>query len=85
MDAVIQHELSVTDMNRGMSVERYSNILAAELRFTNEFLPPLWRLALIPRLLARALKHLIVTSDKRLAGRMAIAACTQFSACLFRR
>jgi GT2 family glycosyltransferase len=85
MDAVIQHELSVTDMNRGMSVERYSNILAAELHFANEFLPLSWRLALVPRLLARALKHLIATSDKRLAARMAIAACTQLSTCLFRR
>jgi glycosyltransferase involved in cell wall biosynthesis len=74
---VLQHELSVADMNRGLSVERYKNVLRAERQFTNGYLPQIWRLALIPRLLARALKHLVVTHDKRLGFLMAASAATQ--------
>jgi GT2 family glycosyltransferase len=82
-DSVIQHELSVADMNHSMmSVERYQNILTAERRFTNGYLPPLWRLVLVPRLLARAVKHLMLTDDKRLAGCMANAALVQLASML---
>jgi hypothetical protein len=65
-----------------MSVERYQNILTAERRFTNGYLPPLWRLVLVPRLLARAVKHLMLTDDKRLAGCMANAALVQLASML---
>ena len=73
----LQHDLSVANMNNGLSVQRYKNVLAAERRFTNNFLPPLWRFVLVPRLLARALKHLILTHDKRLGFSMIGAAAAQ--------
>lgn len=73
----LQHDLSVANMNNSLSVQRYKNVLAAERRFTNNFLPPLWRFVLVPRLLARALKHLILTHDKRLGFLMIGAAAAQ--------
>jgi GT2 family glycosyltransferase len=79
-DMELRHDLSVADMNRGLNVQRYNNVLTAERRFTNLYLPPLWRIVLIPRLLARAFKHLIFTHDKRLARSMAAAAATQLIA-----
>jgi Glycosyl transferase family 2 len=78
--AVVQHDLSVFNMNNGMTVQRYKNVLFAERQFTNDYLTPLWRGVLIPRLLARALKHLIVTNDKRLALLMVTAAGAQLAA-----
>jgi len=75
---VLEHDLSVANMNRGVTAQRYKNVLAAERRFTNNFLPPLWRFVLVPRLLARALKHLILTHDKQLGRLMVGAAITQF-------
>jgi GT2 family glycosyltransferase len=79
-DVVLQHELSVANMNRGLTVQRYKNVLGAERQFTNGHLPVLWRLVLVPRLLARALKHLAVTRDKRLAFLMIAAAAIQVAA-----
>ncbi len=76
-DVVLQHDLSVSNMNAGLTVERYRNVLIAERRFTNDHLPLLWRVVLVPRLLARALKHLILTSNKRLGALMVIAAAEQ--------
>jgi GT2 family glycosyltransferase len=78
---VLQHDLSVANMNSGgLSVQRYKNVLAAERRFTNNFLPPLWRFILVPRLLARAVKHLVLTHNKRLGCLMVGAAATQLLA-----
>ena len=76
---VLQHELSVANMNKGLTVQRYKNVLSAERQFTNSYLPPLWRLALVPRLLARALKHLVITRDKRLGLLMAVSAVVQMA------
>ena len=74
---VLQHELSVSNMDRGLTVKRYKNVLTAEREFTNHYLPMLWRYVLVPRLLARAFKHLILTRNKRLGLLMAAAAAAQ--------
>jgi GT2 family glycosyltransferase len=74
---VLQHELSVSNMNNGLSVKRYQNVLKAEREFTNRYLPTLWRYALVPRLFARSLKHLIMTRNKRLGLLMAAAGAEQ--------
>jgi GT2 family glycosyltransferase len=74
---VLQHELSVSNMDGGLTVKRYKNVLRAEREFTNRYLPSLWRYVLVPRLLARALKHLIATRNKRLGLLMVAAAATQ--------
>jgi GT2 family glycosyltransferase len=74
----LQHDLSVANMNSGLTAQRYKNVLAAERCFTNHFLPLPWRLVLVPRLLARGLKHLILTHDKQLGRLMFGAAVTQF-------
>jgi GT2 family glycosyltransferase len=74
---VLQHDLSVANMNEGMTVQRYRNVLRAERQFTNAYLPPLWRLALIPRLVLRAMKHLVRTREKRIALLMAAGATEQ--------
>jgi len=74
---VLQHELSVSNMDSGLTVKRYKNVLRAEREFTNHYLPTLWRYALVPRLLARALKHLIMTRNKRLGLLMAAGAAAQ--------
>jgi GT2 family glycosyltransferase len=76
---VLQHELSVANMNKGLSAQRYRNVLRAERQFTNGYLPPLWRLVLVPRLLLRALKHLVMTRDKRLGFLMVAGAATQMA------
>jgi hypothetical protein len=78
--AVLQHELSVANMDKGLSVQRYKNVLSAERQFTNTYLPLLWRLALVPRLLARAFKHLVITQDKRLGFLMVVGAAEQTAA-----
>jgi GT2 family glycosyltransferase len=77
---VLQHELSVANMNKGLSVQRYNNVLRAERQFTNDYLPPLWRVALVPRLLMRAMKHLVITRDKRLGFLMVKGAAMQVAA-----
>jgi GT2 family glycosyltransferase len=74
---VLQHDLSVANMNNGISEERYNNVLTAERQFTNKFLPPLSRLVLVPRLVVRGLKHLILTKDKRLSYLMVRSAASQ--------
>jgi Glycosyl transferase family 2 len=75
--SVLQHELSVANMNRGLTVQRYKNVLSAERQFTNCYLPLLWRWALVPRILARALKHLVITRNKRLGLLMVAGAAMQ--------
>jgi GT2 family glycosyltransferase len=77
---VLQHELSVSNMDNGLTVNRYKNVLKAEREFTNRYLPTSWRYALVPRLIARSLKHLIVTRNKRLGLLMAAAATQQVHA-----
>jgi GT2 family glycosyltransferase len=79
---VLQHDLSVANMNKGLSVQRYKNVLWAERQFTNDYLPPLWRVALVPRLLMRALKHFVLTRDKRLGLLMVGGAAMQMAALL---
>jgi GT2 family glycosyltransferase len=74
---ILQHELSVSNMDSGLTVERYKNVLRAEREFTNHYLPKLWRYVLVPRLLARASKHLIMTRNKRLGLLMVAAAAAQ--------
>jgi hypothetical protein len=76
---VVQHELSVANMDKGLTVQRYRNVLSAERQFTNNYLPPLWRFALVPRLLARGLKHLVITRDKRLGFLMVAGAAAQMA------
>jgi GT2 family glycosyltransferase len=75
-EMVLEHDLSVANMNR-VSIARYRGVLAAELRFTNGYLTVPWRLMIVPRLLARAMKHLLFTRDKRLSASMAMAAVSQ--------
>jgi GT2 family glycosyltransferase len=75
----LQHDLSVANMNKGMTLQRYRNVLGAERKFTNTYLPPLWRFALVPRLVARALKNLLVTRDKRLGLLMIAGAAKQMA------
>ena len=74
---VVQHDLSVANMNKGLTVQRYKNVLRAERQFTNSYLPILWRFALVPRLLARAIKHFVITRDKRLGFLMLVGAAAQ--------
>jgi hypothetical protein len=75
-DVVLHHDLSVANMS-SVSVERYENVLAAELRFANRYLPVSWRMVVVPRLLARAIKHLVTISERQLAASMASAAVAQ--------
>jgi GT2 family glycosyltransferase len=63
----IEHSLSVANFDQGLEVSRYKNVLAAEMAFTNRCLPLYWRPILVIRLIARAVKHLILTRDKRMA------------------
>lgn len=76
-EARVQHELSVASFERSMSYERYQNVLAAEMHFTNQYLGPVWQLALVARLLMRTAKHLILGHDKRFAWAAFRAFCTQ--------
>ena len=75
-DVELQHELSVANMN-DVSISRYRRVLAAELRYTNGYLPLLWRIIIVPRLVARAAKHFLYTRDKRIGLSMLIAAMSQ--------
>jgi GT2 family glycosyltransferase len=79
---VLQHELSVANMNNGLTVPRYRNVLSAERHFTNNHLPWPWRLVLALRLIARASKHLVVTRDKQLGLLMIAGAGAQMKALL---
>jgi hypothetical protein len=79
---VLQHDLSVSNMNIGVTVNRYKNVLTAEREFTNHYLPPLWGCVLVPRLLARAFRHLIMTRNKRLGLLMVAAAGAQLHSLL---
>jgi GT2 family glycosyltransferase len=73
----IEHSLSVANFNQGLEASRYKNVLAAEMAFTNRCLPAYWGLILVMRLIARSVKHSIVTRDKRLALLMITAAVKQ--------
>jgi GT2 family glycosyltransferase len=73
----VDHCLSVADFNNGLEVDRYKNVLAAERIFTNKYLPPLWRPILALRLAARACKHMIRTTNKRIAFLMMKASLQQ--------
>lgn len=63
-DDCVQHDLSVVNVKHSVSPERFRNILAAEMRFTNEYLSLGWRVALAIRLLARTAKHLLLRNKK---------------------
>ncbi len=80
----IGHNLSVANFNHNLSLTRYQNILTAEAAFTNGFLPFYWRPLLAVRFLARAIKHLAQTENKRFSLLMLRAACVQ-AVCVFRR
>jgi GT2 family glycosyltransferase len=76
-DMKIGHNLSVANFNQGLETSRYRNILKAEAAFTNEYLPIHWRWVLTVRLVARAVKHVIFTRNKRIALLMLSAAWKQ--------
>lgn len=63
-DTMIEHELSVTDFNKYMSVERYENILRAEALFLRLYKSRKDNLLYIIRLLARVFKTLITVRNK---------------------
>lgn len=67
-DSCVQHDLSVMNARHSVSPERFRNILAAEMRFTNEYLGLGWRVALAFRLLARTAKHLVLRNDEKTAA-----------------
>jgi GT2 family glycosyltransferase len=73
----VEHSLSVANFNRGLELSRYKNVLAAEIAFTNHCLPAYWGPILVMRLIARAVKHIIFTRDKRMALLMLSAALKQ--------
>jgi GT2 family glycosyltransferase len=73
----IEHNLSVANFDMGLQVARYKNVLAGEMAFTNRYLPTYWRPILVIRLLLRAVKHSIITRDKRMALLMITAAFRQ--------
>jgi len=64
MDAELQHKLSVRSM-ADMPIARYKNILLAEGRFYRCCKPPLENLIYSLRLLARALKMLVLPGRRR--------------------
>jgi GT2 family glycosyltransferase len=76
-DLSVQHDLSIANFGESMTRGRYQNILSAESYFTNTYLPLAWRLAMPWRLLARAAKHLFITSDWAYSGMMAREALRQ--------
>jgi GT2 family glycosyltransferase len=75
--ARVHHGLSVANFECCMSYERYQNLLAAEMRFTNNHLGPVWRIVLAIRLLMRTAKHLILGHDTCFARATFRAAQTQ--------
>jgi GT2 family glycosyltransferase len=82
-ESQVEHNLSVVNLNIGMTVERYHSILDAEALFTNHYLGSAWRIALTFRLLARSLKHLFITREKKFSIMMFRAATSQMA--FFRR
>lgn len=66
-DACVQHALSVVGLGRELDNDRFRNILAAEMSFTNRYLGPMWRVALAIRLFLRGTKHWIRGADRKLA------------------
>lgn len=66
LDAKLEHDLSVLDYNRNMTVQRYQSILASELLFVQDVGKEsafLYKM----RLLARFVKQLLLVRDKRYA------------------
>jgi GT2 family glycosyltransferase len=66
-DQRIEHDLSVRDYDKGVSLERYRNILNAENLFTREYSAPLERFAYSAKLLLRAFRQFATVKDKRIA------------------
>lgn len=75
--STIQHNLSVTNLNEGMTIDRYQNILDAEIYFTNHHLEKSWQLALPFRFVARSIKHLFRTRNRMFSRMMLSAARKQ--------
>lgn len=75
--SIIQHNLSIANLNEGMTLDRYQNILDAEMYFTNHYLEKSWQIALPLRFVARSLKHLIRTRDRAFSLMMLSAAAKQ--------
>lgn len=66
LNAKLEHDLSVLDYNRNMTVQRYQSILASELLFVKETGKRSAFLYKI-RLLARLMKQFLLVKDKRYA------------------
>lgn len=64
---VLQHRLSVHDLAGSVSVDRYRNILEAEMRFVNGYRPWLERAVLLARLGLRCLRQSRSAALSRLA------------------
>jgi hypothetical protein len=67
-DLVLQHSLSGEDYDREMTVERYSNFLAAEGAFVDLYSPRIERIAQIYRLFVRTFRQYRRFQNKAFAG-----------------
>lgn len=81
-DAKVQHDLSVANLADGIGLPRYANVLEAERRFTNEFLPLFWKIVLMGRLAARAVKYGLGNRNKGLSRLLFSHAFRQFATLL---
>jgi GT2 family glycosyltransferase len=81
-DVRIQHDMTISDFDLSMSVDRYRNILSAEEKFTANYLPLTWQLALPLRLMVRAAKHLVLTRQNAYSQMMMKAALRQLASFL---
>ena len=75
--AVLEHRLSVHDFASSMTIDRYNNILAAEMRFANRYRPLLERVLLIGRLAVRAFRQWRTLADSSYVGATRIALVRQ--------
>lgn len=67
LEIEIEHELSIKNFAKEMSLERYKNVLDAEMRFVNETVPFVRRLSHRLLLIARSFGLVITIPDKRFA------------------
>jgi len=75
--AVLEHSLSVRDYSSGMTVDRYNSILAAEMRFANQYRPRLERVLLVARLAVRAFRQSRTLADPSYARATRVALVRQ--------
>ncbi len=65
--AVLEHRLSVRDYSNSMTIDRYNNILVAEMRFANDYRPLPERILLLVRLAVRAFRQWRTLADSSYA------------------